>query len=228
MNPEQIPQLLKQVSYADPRILPEDRQELQGLAALWAGVLADVPLEFAMWAVGQHYAESPFPIKPSDIAGRWRAHVRDRMNRHTGTLEPTHYPELDPDDIAGFMHTLRTERHAVIMGQQPPTPLAAITGPDAVPPDVQARLDAIGQYVPDHVRQQMALYRPQKAERERLIRQGQPDPLSVPCPWCDAAIGQPCRGRRITPGRDPEAKRHGGRAPHPSRLDAARSHPDAA
>ncbi|MGW7435672.1 zinc finger domain-containing protein [Streptomyces sp. NPDC054849] len=223
MNPEQIPQLLKQVSYADPRILPEDRQELQGLAALWAGVLADVPAEFAMWAVGQHYAESPFPIKPSDIAGRWRAHVRDRMNRHTGTLEPTRYPELDPDDVAGFMRTLRTERHAVIMGQAEPIPSKAITGTDAVPADVQERLDAIGQYIPDHVRQQMAAYRPQKAERERAIRAGQPDPLSVSCPWCDAAIGKPCRGRRTAPGRDPESKRQGTRAPHPSRTDAART-----
>lgn len=221
MNPEHIPQLLKQVSYADPRILPEDKKEIAGLSALWAGVLADVPAEFAMWAVGQHYAESPFPIKPSDIAGRWRAHVRDRMNRHTGTLEPTRYPELDPDDVAGFMHTLRTERHAVIMGQQAPTPLAAITGPNAVPDNVQERLDRIGQYIPEHARQQLAAYRPQRAAREAVIRAGQPDPLSVPCPWCDAPTGHACRGRRITPGRDPEAKRQGGRAPHPSRIDAA-------
>ncbi|MFI8360758.1 hypothetical protein ACIGD1_11420 [Streptomyces sp. NPDC085612] len=219
MNPEQIPQLLKQVSYADPRILPEDRQELQGLAALWAGVLIDVPAEFAMWAVGQHYAESPFPIKPSDIAGRWRAHVRDRMNRHTGTLEPTRYPELDPDDVAGFMHTLRAERHAVIMGQAEPTPLKAIT---AVPDDVQERLDRLGRYIPDHVRTQLAAYRPQRAAREAAIRKGEPDPLSVPCPWCGAPTGHACRGRRIHPStRDPETKRQGGRAPHPSRIDAA-------
>ncbi|MFE2323616.1 hypothetical protein ACFXD5_06780 [Streptomyces sp. NPDC059385] len=223
MNPEQIPQLLKQVSYADPRILPEDRQELQGLAALWAGVLTDVPAEFAMWAVGQHYAESPFPIKPSDIASRWRAHVRDRMNRHTGTLEPTRYPELDPDDVAGFMHTLRAERHAVIMGRAEPTPLKAITGADAVPDEVQERLDRIGRYMPDHARETLAQYRPVRAARERLIRTGQPDPLAVPCPWCGAAIDQACRGRRVTPGRDPESKRQGIRAPHPSRLDAART-----
>jgi hypothetical protein len=226
VNPEQIPQLLKQVSYADPRVLPDDEQEIVGLAALWAGVLADVPADFAMWAVGQHYAESPYPIKPSDIAGRWRATVRDRMNRHTGTLEPTRYPELDPDDPQAFVQTLRAERRAVIMGQQPPTPLAAIT--QAVPENVQKRLDAIGQYMPEHVRHQMAAYRPQKAARERLIRTGQPDPLSVPCPWCDAAIGQPCRGRRVSPGRDPESKRQGARAPHPSRTEAARTHTDAA
>ncbi|AZM91459.1 hypothetical protein [Streptomyces sp. W1SF4] len=238
MNPDQIPQLLKQVSYADPRVLPEDRKELQGLAALWAGVLIDVPAEFAMWAVGQHYAESPFPIKPSDIAGRWRAHVRDRMNRHTGTLEPGHHPELDPDDAEGFIRALRTERRAVIMGEQQPTPLKAITGADAVPDEVQERLNRIGRYMPEEARKALAAYRPVAAARERLIRTGQPDPLAVPCPWCAAAVEQACRGRRVTPGRDPESKRQGARAPHPSRTDAARaisssapeaeSHPDAA
>ena len=53
MNPRDIPQLLKQVSYADPRLLPEDERELASLAALWATVLADVPADFAMHAVGQ-------------------------------------------------------------------------------------------------------------------------------------------------------------------------------
>lgn len=223
MNPDQIPQLLKQVSYADPRVLPDDEREIVGLAALWAEVLKDVPAQYAMYAVGKHYAESPYPIKPSDISTRWRAVVRDRMTRHTDTLEPTRHPELDPDDIAGFQQTLKAERRAVIMGEVEPTPLKAITGADAVPADVQARLDKVGQYMPDHVRDQLAAYRPQKAERERLIRQGQPDPLSVPCPWCDAVVGQPCRGRRVTPGRDPESKRQGSRAPHPSRTAAART-----
>ncbi|MGP3684114.1 zinc finger domain-containing protein [Streptomyces sp. IBSNAI002] len=205
MNPEQIPQLLKQVSYADPRILPEDKKEIVGLSALWAGVLADVPAEFAMWAVGQHYAESPFPIKPSDIASRWRAHVRDRMNRHTGTLEPTRYPELDPDDVAGFMHTLRTERQAVIMGQQPPTPLAAITGPDAVPAEVEERLAAVGRYVPDHIREQLAPTWP---------RRGPDGALAHRCPQCGARPGQHCTTAKAGTRRQ---------QPH-----GARSHPDAA
>ncbi|MFE6080019.1 hypothetical protein [Streptomyces virginiae] len=226
MNPDQIPQLLKQVSYADPRVLPDDEKEIVGLAALWAEVLKDVPAQYAMYAVGKHYAESPYPIKPSDISTRWRATVRDRMNRHTGTLEPTRYPELDPDDIEGYQKTLRAERHAVIMGEAEPTPLKAITAP--VQNDVQDQLDHIGRTIPEHARQQLAAYRPQKAERERLVRQGRPDPLSVSCPWCDAAIGQACRGRRITPGRDPESKRQGTRAPHPSRVDAARARSNAA
>lgn len=126
MNPRDIPQLLKQVSYADPRLLPDDERELAALAALWATVLTNVPADFAMHAVGQHYAASPFPIKPSDIAERWRTVVRDRMRRDVGTFEPTAHPHLDPDDIAGYHEALRADRAAVVTGQRPPTPTRAI------------------------------------------------------------------------------------------------------
>ncbi|MFJ9644987.1 hypothetical protein [Streptomyces sp. NPDC101206] len=218
MTPDQIPQLLKQVSYADPRVLPDDEREVVGLAALWADVLADVPAQFAMRAVGRHYAKSPFPIRPSDIAEQWRAVVHDRMSRHTDTLEPTHHPALDPDDIAGFQATLRAERHAVLMGEIEPTPLKAITAPT---PELQARLDRVGGYVPPAVRQQLAAYRPTAAAREQAVAAGRPDPLAVDCPWCAAPTGQHCRTRTHTPGRDPEVGHRGSRAPHPSRIDAA-------
>lgn len=129
MTPDQIPQLLKQVSYADPRLLPEDQMELAGLAALWATVLKDVPAQFAMQAVGEHYAKSPFPIKPSDISTRWQATVTDRMRRDVGTFEPTQHPGLDPDDITGYHQALRADRDAVRTGQRPPTTTRAITAP---------------------------------------------------------------------------------------------------
>lgn len=129
MTPDQIPQLLKQVSYADPRLLPEDQMELAGLAALWATVLKDVPAHFAMQAVGEHYAKSPFPIKPSDISTRWQAVVTDRMRQHVGTFEPTQHPGLDPDDITGYHAALRAERDAVRTGQQAPTRSRAIAPP---------------------------------------------------------------------------------------------------
>lgn len=129
MTPDQIPQLLKQVSYADPRLLPEDQMELAGLAALWATVLKDVPAQFAMQAVGEHYAKSPFPIKPSDISTRWHAVVTDRMRQHVGTFEPNQHPGLDPDDITGYHAALRAERDAVRTGQRPPTPSRAIAPP---------------------------------------------------------------------------------------------------
>ncbi|MFJ6440236.1 hypothetical protein [Streptomyces sp. NPDC091649] len=129
MTPDQIPQLLKQVSYADPRVLPDDPKEVAALAALWAAVLTDVPAEFAMQAVGAHYAKSPFPIKPSDISTRWQAVVSDRMGRHTGTFEPNQHPGLDPDDIKGYQQALRAERDAVRTGQRAPTPSRAIAPP---------------------------------------------------------------------------------------------------
>ncbi|MFB7421632.1 cell surface glycoprotein [Streptomyces sp. NPDC056210] len=213
MTPDQIPDLLKRVSYADPRVLPEDPQEVLGMAALWADVLRDVPTDFAMQAVGAHYAVSPFPIKPSDISTRWHAVVRDRMDRHNGTFEPTQHPELDPDDVPGFQRALLAERHAVIHGQAEPNTVKAITaGPAAA--EVQARLDAMGTYMPASVKETLAALRPDAVERERLIRSGLSDPRSVACPWdaCHAPRGQRCR----TNGRDR-------RDYHPARVDAAQN-----
>jgi hypothetical protein len=138
VKPDQIPQLLKQVSYADPRMLPEDPAEVMGMAALWAVVLADVPTDYAMHAVGEHYAASPYPIKPSDIADRWRTISRDRLRNHTDTFEPTRYPHLDPDDIAGYQAALRAEREAVRTGQAKPTPVRAITSREVQEDDIRA------------------------------------------------------------------------------------------
>ncbi|WP_405794070.1 cell surface glycoprotein [Streptomyces sp. NBC_01506] len=217
MTPDQIPLLLKQVSYADPRVLPEDPAELMGLAALWATVLADVPTEYAMQAVGEHYAKSPFPIKPSDISTRWGAVVRERMNRHVGTFEPIEHPELDPDDIAGYQAALLAERQAVVHGQQPPTELKAITaGPAAE--EVERRMAALGSYMPPSVADALRPHRPVRAERERTIRAGQPDPLAVDCPveTCRAYAGRPC----TRPGKG--GARHALTAgAHPSRTEAA-------
>ncbi|MGW4703737.1 zinc finger domain-containing protein [Streptomyces sp. NPDC004285] len=213
MNPDQIPDLLKRVSYADPRVLPEDPQEVIGMAALWADVLRDVPTDFAMQAVGAHYAVSPFPIKPSDISTRWQAVVRDRMDRHNGTFEPVDHPELDPDDVPGFQRALLAERRAVIHGQAEPNTVKAITaGPAAA--EVQARLDAMGTYMPASVKETLAALRPEAVERERLIRSGLSDPRSVACPWdaCHAPQGQRCR----TNGRDR-------REYHPARIEAAQN-----
>ncbi|MGY0067692.1 zinc finger domain-containing protein [Streptomyces sp. QTS137] len=216
MTPDQIPQLLKQVSYADPRLLPEDRKELAGLAALWAGVLADVPADFAMHAVGQHYAQSPFPIKPSDIASRWQTVVRERMNRDIGTFEPHTHPGLDPDDVPGYLEALRKQRQAVVLGQQQPAEVRAITaGPAAA--EAKRRLQALGTYVPRTVADALSAHRPVRAERERLARSGQPDPLTVACPWCNAPAGEPCRAKQTRPNGEHRSKRLS--EPHPSRTD---------
>lgn len=166
MNPSHIPQLLKQVSYADPRVLPEDEKELAALAALWAVVLSDVPAEFAMQAVGQHYASSPFPIKPSDIAERWRAVVRDRMGRHTGTFEPNQHPGLDPDDIEGYQQALRNERNAVRTGQRAPMPTRAIA-PSLSQDDVRAMRQQ-GDLL-RHIKDASRAARAENARRRKLV-----------------------------------------------------------
>ncbi|MER6607334.1 hypothetical protein ABT282_15830 [Streptomyces sp. NPDC000927] len=199
MTPEQVPQLLKQVSYADPRILPEDPQEVAGLAALWASVLADVPAQFAMQAVGTHYAKSPYPIKPSDISTLWQAVVRDRMRRD---VDPA--PPVDPDNETAYRAQLAARRRAVATGQQPPIEHKMLTsGPAAA--EVERRMAELGAYMPPSVREALAQNQP---EARRTPYLG----LAVPCPHCRAAAGQRCTipasGRRMP-------------HPHPSRVDAA-------
>jgi hypothetical protein len=216
MEPERIPELIAQIALADPRVKREDKIERRAQALMWAGILADVPYDFAVHAAHQHYVISTWPILPAEIATRWQAVVRDRMNRHTGTFEPTAHPELDPDDIAGYQQALRAERHAVVMGQQPPNELKAITaGPAAA--DVERRMAELGTYLPPHVRDALKTYRPVAAEREQNIRAGRPDPLAVPCPvdTCRAATGRPC----TRPSRGDARRRLN--QPHPSRIDHA-------
>ena len=216
MEAERIPELIAQIALADPRVRRDDQIERRAQALMWAGILAEVPYDFAIHAAHQHYATSTWPILPAEIATRWAAVVRDRMNRHTGTFEPTAHPELDPDDITGYQHALRAERHAVVMGQRPPNELKAITaGPAAA--DVERRMAELGTYLPPHVRDVLKTYRPGAAERETAIRAGLPDALAVACPvdTCRAATGRPC----TRPGRGHTTRRLA--QPHPSRTDRA-------
>lgn len=213
MEPEQIPQLLAEIALADPRVRRENPIERRAQVLMWAGILADVPYDDAVRYAHEHYTKSTFPILPADIATRWTADVHDRLTRHTGTFEPTAHPWLDPDDEAGYRAALAAERHAVATGQQPPNELRAITaGPAAA--EVQARLDAMGTYMPQSVKETLAAFRPEAVERERLIRSGLADPRSVACPWdaCHAPSGQRCR----TNGRDR-------RDYHPARIEAAQN-----
>ncbi|MGW5430393.1 zinc finger domain-containing protein [Streptomyces sp. NPDC004059] len=221
MEAEQIPQLIAQVALADPRVRREDKMERRAQIVMWAGILTDVPYDFAIQAVQDHYAHSQWPIAPGDIAGRWQTGVRDRMNRDNGTFEPNDYPDLDPDDVIGYLQALRGQRQAVARGVQPPSNVRAITaGPAA--DEVTARLNTLGSYVPRQVDEVLDQYRPVKAARRAALTAGEPDALSVPCDWCDAPAGEPCRSRRITPGGAATANKRRS-TPHPSRLDDART-----
>lgn len=115
MNIADVPALLKQISYADPRVLRDDPEEQRGQIAMWASVLRDVPYDYALDAVGQHYANSPYPVLPSDISARWRATVRQRLAKH---VDPA--PPVDPVDEVAYRRSLRETRGAVARGETAP------------------------------------------------------------------------------------------------------------
>jgi hypothetical protein len=195
MTPDQIPQLLQQISYADPRILRDDPDELRGQAAMWYSVLRDVPYDFALNAVGRHYANSPFPVLPADIAAEWKAEKRKRLDRHVETN-----PHPEPDDELAYRRQLRSERSAVVYGQQPVRDIKAITaGIGRAVPERES-------YMPPDVRKVLA---------EALPNWGaakiQHPELAVDCPYCRAYAGKPCR----TPGNHRPLS-----GTHPSRKEA--------
>lgn len=206
MEPEQLPQLLAQIALADPRVRREDPIERRAQIQMWAGILADVPYDYALTATHQHYARSTWPVLPADIATRWQATVRDRMERHADPAPP-----VDPDNEAAYRAELAAARRDVAHGITPPVGLRELdAGPAA---EAEARLAALGSYVPRTVAAELASFRPRRAERERRATQGLPDPLTVTCPYepCRAASGTPCVNHR----------RHPRRSAHPSRLDSA-------
>jgi hypothetical protein len=216
MNPEYVPELLAKIALADPRVRRADPIERRAQLQMWAGILADVPMDFALQAAQAHYAESQWPIVAGDIASRWQAVVRDRMRSDVTTFEPADHPGLDPDDVVGYLDALRGQRRAVMLGQLPPSPVKAITsGPAAA--EVKQRMAQLGTYLTAEVRADLAPFRPRTAEREQAIASGQPDPLGVACPYehCRAERGKPCRNARRNPRK----------SPHPSRLDLAAQTP---
>ncbi|HEY9353640.1 MAG TPA: replicative helicase loader/inhibitor [Nocardioides sp.] len=220
MNADEIPQLIAQIALADPRVRREDKMERRAQIIMWAGILAEVPYDFAIQAVQAHYANSQWPIAPGDIASSWQGTVRDRLNRDNGTFEPNDYPDLDPDDIVGYLQALRGQRQAVAQGHQPPNNVKAITaGPAA--DEVTARLKTLGTYVPRQVDEALDAHRPVKAARRAALMAGEPDALSVDCDWCQAPASEPCRSRRVDPNGGATANRRRS-TPHPSRLDDAR------
>ncbi|NEB83944.1 hypothetical protein G3I43_07090 [Streptomyces anulatus] len=211
MNPDQIPQLIAQIALADARVRREDPTEQRAQVLMWAGILADVPLDYAVRAVQKHYAKSTWPILPADIATQWAATVRDRMQRD---VDPA--PPVDPDNEAAYRQQLAAHRRAVATGQQPPVEHKALTaGPAAA--EAEQRLKAFGRYIPQSVDDVLAAYRPRRAARIATIRAGQPDALAIQCPveTCRAAVGAAC----TRPGKGQTRHRLAG--PHPSRVDAA-------
>lgn len=220
MNPEYVPELIAKIALADPRVKRDDPIERRAQLQMWAGILADVPVEFAVQAAQAHYAGSQWPIVPGDIASRWQAAVRDRMRRDNGTFEPNDFPGLDPDDVIGYLAALRGQRQEVAQGFRPPNTVKAITA-GAAADEVTARLASLGTYVPRQVDEALDAHRPAKAARREALITGQPDALAVECDWCQAPAGEPCRSRRVDPHGGATSNRRRA-TPHPSRLEDAR------
>lgn len=211
MEPEQIPQLITEIALADPRVKRDDKTERRAQILMWAGILADVPYDYAITAAQRHYAKSTWPILPADIATQWAATVRDRMQRD---VDPA--PPVDPDNETAYRAALAAHRRAVATGQQPPVEHKALSaGPAAAEAD--RRRATIGKYIPIAVDDALAAYRPQRAARLAVLREGRPDALAVPCPveTCRAAVAAPC----TRPGKGQTRHRLAG--PHPSRVDYA-------
>ncbi|WP_327325132.1 hypothetical protein OG735_23500 [Streptomyces sp. NBC_01210] len=219
MDPREVAAVLAYTGRLDPRTIRTGTGEARDQIAQWQELLDDVP--FATdhgWdvreAIRAHALDSPYPILPVDVARRWRAHRRDRLDRHT---DPT--PAADPDDPAAWRAELLRARNAVAVGVVAPSTHRQITGGDPQR-DIEERLRTIGSCIPLAVRTELTRYRPTRAAREAAVTTGVPDALSVRCEWCHAPAGTPCRQRRASP--DGTARGNAVRTtPHPSRIDLA-------
>ena len=222
MDRREIASLLAYIGRLDPRTIRTDKGEARDQLDQWHELLGDVPMATAHgWdariTARQHIRVSPYRILPADIARPWESYRRDRLGRHT---DPT--PSVDPDDQAAWTAELVSTRRAVAAGTAQPEQYRAITN-SRVDPELEARLREVGSCIPPDARAALAYCRPARAAREAAIAQGKPDALGVPCDWCQAQVGEPCRRRRIGP--DGGARGTAPRAtPHPSRsgLAAAR------
>jgi hypothetical protein len=183
-------------------------------ADVWHDLLRNYLLDEARTAAVAIASKQAF-VSPGEIATEIRRTRADRMQRHT---DPT--PAADPDDPHAYKAELAASRLAVATGQKQPSQRELVAGP--MHPDVAARLKTLGSYVPRHVDEALDAYRPIKAARRAALMAGEPDALSVPCDWCQAPAGEPCRSRRIVPGGGATASRRR-TTPHPSRVDDART-----
>lgn len=215
MNRDQITALLAFAARLDPRTAPTTQAEADDRLDQWAELLHDVPPTGARgWdaarVVRDHIAGSPYPILPADVSRAWHSHRKDAIGRHT---DPA--PEASPDDPQLWMDQLRASRAAVATGQTGPAGSRAALGGR---PQLSLITGAIGRgtnYVPSHVRPQLAAVLPGREAREAERAVDGVDPLSVLCPWCKSRPGTACqRGGRPGAGRAMIT-------PHPSRVDDA-------
>ncbi|NEB01913.1 hypothetical protein [Streptomyces sp. SID13726] len=219
MDRREVAAVLTYVGRLDPRTIRTDAGEARDQLAMWHELLNDVPLATGQgWDVRETVrkliVKSPYPILPADVARDWQGHRRDRLSWHT---DPT--PVADPDNPKAWRAELLAARDAVAAGQAAPSAHRGITA-GRHRPGLKDRLAAVGSCIPPAVRAELAPYRPARAAREAAVASGGPDVLGVPCEWCHAAVGEPCRRRRIA--LDGTARGSVPRATaHPGRIDRA-------
>jgi hypothetical protein len=204
MTPDQIPALIAQIALADPRVRRDNEAERRGQIDMWAGILADVPADFALQAAHQHYRVSQWPVLPADIATRWTTTAKDRLGRHT---DPQ--PAIDPDRVTAWCHELGATRQAVAAGQIEPVPQAIAAGP---PIAIAALVAGIGWTPPSRDDETPYISEQAQAALAEAGRRRKPPEWSVACPAinCKAQPGQPCTGLHGRVKKDV----------HPSRFDA--------
>ncbi|MFJ1605541.1 hypothetical protein ACIOHS_19535 [Streptomyces sp. NPDC088253] len=218
MDRREVAAVLAYIGRLDPRTARTGTDEARAQITQWHELLHDVPFTTDHgWdvreAIRAHVLDSPYPILPVDVARKWRAYRRDRLDRHT---DPT--PIADPDNPAAWRTELLDTRHAVATGMAAPSPHRQFAVGQHR--DIEGRLAAVGSSIPPAVRAALAPYRPARAAREAAVAAGQPEALSVPCRWCHAVKGEPCRSRRV--GLDGHARGNAPRTrPHPTRVDLA-------
>ncbi|MYR60049.1 hypothetical protein GTY54_28730 [Streptomyces sp. SID625] len=202
MTVDETIDLLQQIALIDDRVVKIDEAEQQAQVTMWAAVLRDVPLAFAGEAVGRHYAESAYPVMPKDVAARWRDQVHDRLRKATGTFEPTHHPEIDPDDRYGdaYVAALRGQWRAVAVGADEPVAVAELM------PAVGTR---IGVRAPVPVPANDEFRAVKDEQYPRRARPAGPPELAVHCPRCGSSPGRPCRlphNNRVMTGTHPSRR----------------------
>jgi len=147
LDAHEVAAVLAYIGRLDPRTIRTGTGEARDQIAQWQELLDAVP--FATdhgWDVREatraHVLDSPSPILPVDVARRWRAHRRDRLDRHS---DPT--PAADPADPAAWRAELLDARNAVAVGVAAPSTHRQITenGP---PRDFEERLRAVGSRIP--------------------------------------------------------------------------------
>ncbi|MFJ7902394.1 hypothetical protein ACIQ6V_18190 [Streptomyces sp. NPDC096198] len=224
MNEQQIAALLAFAGTLDSRVrrVLADPQQAARTIAEWTAAVADVPATMpdvawdAARATRRYYEQrggdrsSQYrPIEPHDLLAAWGPFRAELMNRHTDPV-----PSADPDDPAAWRAELLGTRAAVAAGHAAPAQYR-----NEIDRNGQKRLAALmagvgngpRRYMPAHVAASLHPFRTARAHREQLAAEGLPDPLSVACPHCLAAIDEPCRssfrnrgkGRRVLSGVHP-------------------------